>query len=130
MLGEKGVGKKSFACRLLNLPSTSEIRNLEAEEEFNKKIINLTKKIEEEEEFLRESEEQKKKKYKNKSESLSFGNTNTLKKREDETKTISNMSETNKGFSQNLNIGTKRYSKKLIRNRSLYIATFKSIWNP
>ena len=28
------------------------------------------------------------------------------------------------------NIGTKRYSKKLIRNRSLYIATFKSIWNP
>ena len=29
-----------------------------------------------------------------------------------------------------LNIGTKRYSKKLIRNRSLYIATFKSIWNP
>ena len=36
-------------------------------------------------------------------------------------------------FSQNiyfLNIGTKRYSKKLIRNRSLYIATFKSFWNP
>ena len=29
ILGEKNVGKKSFVCRLLNLPSTSEIRNLE-----------------------------------------------------------------------------------------------------
>ena len=44
ILGEKGAGKKSFVCRLLNLPSTSEIRNIEAEEEFNKKIIKLTKK--------------------------------------------------------------------------------------
>ena len=110
ILGEKNVGKKSFACRLLNLPSTSEIRNLEEEEEFNKKIMKLTKKIEEEEEFLRESEEQKKKKFsKNKSESLSFGNTTSLKrtKREDETKTISNMSETNKHFIPSLNFGTQ-----------------------
>ena len=62
ILGEKNVGKKSFICRLLNLSSTSEIRNLEAEEDFNKKIMILTKKIEEEEEFMRQSEEQKKKK--------------------------------------------------------------------
>ena len=98
ILGEKGAGKKSFVCRLLNLPSTSEIRNIEAEEEFNKKIIKLTKKIEEEEEFLRQSEEEKKKKFsKNKNDSSSFGNTLSLKrtKREDETKTMSNMSETN-----------------------------------
>ena len=110
ILGEKNVGKKSFACRLLNLPSTSEIRNLEAEEEFNKKIIKLTKRIEEEEEFMRESEEQKKKKFlKNKSDSLSFGNTTSLKrtKREDETKTISNMSDTNKHFAPKFNFGTQ-----------------------
>ena len=110
ILGEKNVGKKSFVCRLLNLPSTSEIRNLEAEEEFNKKIIKLTKKIEQEEEFMRESEEQKKKKIpKNKSESLSFGNTTSLKrtKKDDETKTISNMNETNKNFVPNFNLGTQ-----------------------
>ena len=128
ILGEKGVGKKSFACRLLNIPSTSEIRNFEAEEEFNKKIIKLAKKIEEEEEFMRQSEEQKKKKYsKNKNDSLTFGNTSTLKskKREDETKTISNMSETNKYFSQNLNLGTKNGFKSLnipakIENSKIY----------
>ena len=62
ILGEKGVGKRSFAYRLLNLPSTLEIRNFEAEEDFNQKILKLTKKIEEEEEFMRQSEEAKKKK--------------------------------------------------------------------
>ena len=127
LLGDKGVGKKSFACRLLNLPSTLEIRNFEAEEEFNKKIITLTRKIEEEEEFIRQSEEAKKKKFsKNKNDSLSFGNTNSLKriKREDETKTVSNMSETNK-FSQNVNLGTKNAFKLLnipakIENSKIY----------
>ena len=128
ILGEKNVGKKSFVCRLLSLPSTSEIRNIEAEEEFNKKVLNLTKKIEEEEEFMRESEEQKKKKLsKNKGDSLSFGNTTSLKrtKKEDETKTISNMSETNKNFASSLNFGTQsgfklRSFPAIIENSKIY----------
>ena len=110
ILGEKNVGKKSFICRLLNLSSTSEIRNLEAEEDFNKKIMILTKKIEEEEEFMRQSEEQKKKKFKNKSDSSSFGITNSILKRtnrQDESKTISNINDTNKYFSSNFNFGTQ-----------------------
>ena len=128
ILGEKGTGKKSFACRLINLPSTSEIRNLEAEEEFNKNIAKLTKKIEEEEEFIRQSEEQKKKKAsKNKNDnSISFGNTTSLKrtKREDETKTISNMSETN--FAPKLRFGVNSRGYKMqnfpykIENSKIY----------
>ena len=48
VLGERNVGKKSFINRLLNLPSTSMIRNFEAEKEFNKMIEELAKKIKEE----------------------------------------------------------------------------------
>ena len=59
ILGEKNVGKKSFINRLINLSSTSIIRNYEAEIEFNKNMLILQKKIEEEEEFIRQSEEEK-----------------------------------------------------------------------
>ena len=54
ILGEKNVGKKSFISRILNLSSTSEIRNLEDEENYNSKMIKLINKIEEEEQFFKE----------------------------------------------------------------------------
>ena len=41
ILGEKNVGKKSFINRLINLSSTSIIRNYESEIEFNKNILLL-----------------------------------------------------------------------------------------
>ena len=36
ILGDEKVGKKSFVQKILNLPSTSIIHNLEAEKEYNK----------------------------------------------------------------------------------------------
>ena len=54
ILGDENVGKKSFAKRILNLPSTGVIRNTEAEEEYDK----LNQKINEEIEKDRIKEEQ------------------------------------------------------------------------
>ena len=81
ILGDRNVGKKSFINRLLNLPSTSDIRDFEAEKEFNKKIEELTKKIEEEEEFIRQSEEEKSRHFKNKNDSVTLGNTSSMNKK-------------------------------------------------
>ena len=109
LLGEKNVGKKSFINRLLNLPSTTEIRNEEGEENFYKNIMLLAKKIEQEEEFMRENEERKKRtNLRNKNDSSSANNTNSIVKRtnrQDESKTISNMTDTKKVFSSNINLG-------------------------
>ena len=81
VLGEKSVGKKSFIGRMLNLPSTSVIRNYEAEKEFNKRLEELAKKIEEEEDFMRQSKEEKYRRRKNKNESATSGNTSSRAKR-------------------------------------------------
>ena len=43
ILGDRNVGKKSFIERLLNVPSTSLLRNIEAENEFNNTLYNLMK---------------------------------------------------------------------------------------
>lgn len=56
ILGDENVGKKSFAKRILNLPSTGVIRNSEAEEEYDK----LYQKMNEEIEKDRIKEEQQK----------------------------------------------------------------------
>ena len=77
LLGEKNVGKKSFIGRLLNLPSTTIIRNYEAEKDFNKKMEVLTKKIEEEEAFMNQSKEDRYKSIKNKNETNTLNNTST-----------------------------------------------------
>ena len=77
LLGEKNVGKKSFIGRLLNLPSTTIIRNYEAEKDFNKKMEELTKKIEEEEAFMNQSKEDRYKSIKNRNESNTLNNSTT-----------------------------------------------------
>ena len=69
ILGEKNVGKKSFIGKILNVSSTSMIRNLEAEKEFNKKIEELRKRIEKEEELILQSEKEKYGSFRTKSES-------------------------------------------------------------
>ena len=117
ILGEKNVGKKSFIFRILNLSSTSEIRNLEDEENYNNKLLKLINKIEEEENLFKESEEENKKKSK-KSESSSLGNTSTLKNtKKDETKTMSKMTEVNKFFPSNLNNEFKNIQYKIENSR-------------
>jgi len=119
ILGEKNVGKKSFISRILNLSSTSEIRNLEDEENYNNKLLKLINKIEEEEKFFKESEEENKKKSKKSgNESYSSGNTSTLKNtKKDETKTMPKMDETNKYFVSNLNNEYKNFQYKIENSR-------------
>ena len=48
ILGDEKVGKKSFVKKLLNVPSTSIIRNEEAEEEYNKLYSEMKEKMEQE----------------------------------------------------------------------------------
>ena len=120
ILGEKNVGKKSFICRILNLPSTSEIRNLEEEENFKNNIIKLTKKIEEEEKFFIESEKDNKEQLKKSRNDLLL----KKKKNYNMSNTVSDMSENNKLFSSNLNIGTENRFKIIfppkIENSRIY----------
>ena len=49
IIGDRNVGKKSFIEKLLNVPSTSLVRDLKAEEEFNKILHNLSKENDENE---------------------------------------------------------------------------------
>ena len=86
ILGEKNVGKKSFINRLINLSSTSIIRNYESEIEFNKNILLLSKKIEEEEEFIRETEKEKYRGIRFKNDSSTLGNKSLTKKSSVESK--------------------------------------------
>ena len=46
ILGDENVGKKSFAKRILNLPSTGVIRSTEAEEEYDKLLQKMNEEIE------------------------------------------------------------------------------------
>jgi hypothetical protein len=108
ILGDRNVGKKSFINRLLNLPSTSDIRDFEAEKEFNKKIEELTKKIEEEEEFIRQSEEEKFRHFKNKNDSVTLGNTSSMNKK------ISQISESKDKTNSQINGKENKKSKKII----------------
>ena len=97
VLGERNVGKKSFINRLLNLPSTSMIRNFEAEKEFNKMIEELAKKIKEEEDFMKQSEEEKLHGFRSKNISATLGQTNSLtKKSNPETKEVTDSKEKEK----------------------------------
>ena len=59
IIGDRNVGKKSFIERLLNVPSTSLLRNYEAENEFNKTLYQLIKENEEFEEELMNINENK-----------------------------------------------------------------------
>ena len=43
ILGDRNVGKKSFIDRILSMPSTSIIRNIKAEKNFNLEINKLLK---------------------------------------------------------------------------------------
>ena len=52
IIGDRNVGKKSFIEKLLSVPSTSMLRNYEAENEFNKTLIQLIKENEQFEEEL------------------------------------------------------------------------------
>ena len=52
LIGDEKVGKKSFINRLLNIPSTSTIRNLEIEKMYKKQILKLRKKYEKKKKYL------------------------------------------------------------------------------
>ena len=121
ILGERHVGKKSFINRILTLPSTSVIRNFELEKEFAKKIEDLQKKIDEEEEFMRESQQNKYNrniKNKTKTETLTQNNSNTLTKKsnQNEIKTDTNNNikkvENDNNNNNNQNIIQKEFKTK------------------
>ena len=50
ILGDRNVGKKSFIEKLISVPSTSLIRNIEAEKEFNKVLEKIAEENEEQNE--------------------------------------------------------------------------------
>ena len=77
ILGERNVGKKSFIGKLLNVSSTSMIRNHEAENDFKKKLEELEKRIDKEEELLIQSEQEKYRTYNAKNESNTLDNSTT-----------------------------------------------------
>jgi len=51
ILGDRNVGKKSFIEKLISVPSTSLIRNIEAEKEFNKVLEGIAKENKQNEEY-------------------------------------------------------------------------------
>ena len=52
LLGNEKVGKKSFINRILNVPSTSVIRNFDLENNYRKKILKLRKKYDKKKKYL------------------------------------------------------------------------------
>ena len=56
ILGDEKVGKKSFAKKILNLPCTSDIHNIEAEEQYNKLLSQMKEKMEQEKLRIQEQE--------------------------------------------------------------------------
>ena len=97
ILGERNVGKKSFINRILSLPSTSIIRNYEAEKEFNKMIEDLAKKIIEEEDFMKQSDKDQFRGIRSKNETVTLGNTSSAnKKLQTESKDVTSSKEKKK----------------------------------
>ena len=86
ILGERNVGKKSFIGKLLNVSSTSMIRNHEAENDFKKKLEELEKRIDKEEELLIQSEQEKYRTYNAKNESNTLDNSTTKYKKQNRSK--------------------------------------------
>ena len=84
ILGEKNVGKKSFIGKLLSVSSTSMIRNYEAEKEFNRKLDELKRRVEKEEELLIQSEQEKYRTYNTKSSSSILDNSLTRNKKQND----------------------------------------------
>ena len=112
ILGERNVGKKSFINRILSLPSTSIIRNYEAEKEFNKMIEDFAKKIIEEEDFMKQSDKDQFRGIRSKNETVTLGNTSSANKKlqtESKDVTSSKEKEKNKSIETNktINAGYK-----------------------
>ena len=105
ILGDEKVGKKSFVKKFLNLPCTSIIRNMEAEEEYNKLYSEMKEKIEkeksriEEQKALLQSVNDDNKPKKEYEASSQFASSKSLFKIEEE-RTLSKK--------QKLNVSTKR----------------------
>jgi len=107
ILGEKNVGKKSFISRLLNVSSTSMIRNYEAEKEFNKKLDELEKRIEKEEELLIQSKQEKYLTYNTKNDSNTLDNSLTKNKKQNNRSKSKESEEKKIHKEKNENIGYK-----------------------
>jgi hypothetical protein len=59
IIGDREVGKKSFIEKLLGIPSTSLLRNMEAEKEYNQKLCQLLIQTQQYEEDLKSISNQK-----------------------------------------------------------------------
>ena len=94
ILGDEKVGKKSFVNKIINLPCTSEIRNVEAEEEYNKLYSHMKEQMEQEKMRQEQQEALLKSindetKSKNEDFTSKFTSTRTLFKIEEEKRTFS-----------------------------------------
>ena len=124
ILGDEKVGKKSFVKKLLNVPSTSIIRNEEAEEEYNKLYSEMKEKMEQEkirieqqEALLKSINEETKSKKENEVTSR-FNSTKSLFKI-DEEKSFSRKSSVNLGLrreSTNRNVTTSNLGQNTMNN--------------
>ena len=103
ILGDEKVGKKSFVKKILNLPSTSIIRNKEAEEDYNKLYSQFKEQIEQEKQWQLQQQEllkiingENRSKIEN-DKTSKFASTNSLFKIEEEKRTLSRKPSVNLG---------------------------------
>lgn len=123
ILGDDEVGKKSFINRLLNISSTTTIRNLELEKSYKKQIFAIRKKYEKQKKYLEMlqgiDEEMNKSPEKNKEKNdkikKSFSNTDIFFSYKNKDKKVTKKEEDNSNFIMKVTTEDLYYSNKYIR---------------
>ena len=123
ILGDDKVGKKSFINRLLNVSSTTTIRNLELEKSYKKQIFAIRKKYEKQKKYLEMlqgiDEEMNKSPEKNKEKNdkikKSFSNTDIFFSYKNKDKKVTKKEEDNNNFIMKVTTEDLYYSNKYIR---------------
>lgn len=117
ILGDEKVGKKSFINRLLNLPSTTTIRNEELEKAYKKQILAIRKEYEKQKKYLEmlhgidEEMNKNQEKFKHKS----FSDTNIFSSSHSKDKKIKKKEEDNNDFIMKVTSDNLYFSEKYIR---------------
>mgnify|MGYP003571581489 CR=1 FL=1 len=117
ILGDEKVGKKSFINRLVNLPSTTTIRNEELEKAYKKQILAIRKEYEKQKKYLEmlhgidEEMNKNQEKYKQKS----FSDTNIFSSSHSKDKKIKKKEEDNNDFIMKVTSDNLYFSEKYIR---------------
>ena len=123
ILGDEKVGKKSFINRLLSVPSTTTIRNVELEKSYKKQILDIRKKYEKQKKYLEQlheiDEEMNKSPEKNKLKDsnikTSFSNPNIFSSFKNKEKKVIEKEEDNNNFIMKVTSEELYFSKNYIR---------------